>query len=664
MKLYDETDWMDLKPFMKRIANGRELYDCGQEIQAAIARKIITSPVFFIRNFLQTVDKEGEVVLQDPWLGQTLLDVCCESQRQRNIAQQVVEIKARKVGFTQHNISRGFTACMKPNNDTLVLVQDEDVANDFMQRVGTFYNQLPAWLRPMKRIDNPKLLIFDNPRAEQRAENPGLNSSFTCTVPSGIRGNAPKYFIWSEAAFTKNWEDVVDGVLNGMGASVHYCQILDSTPNGEDDFYFPLVMEAIERNPKWVASWERKGAPTRQQAIDGLLGEPDRPKDGWVPVFMPWHWHEEFTTKDESPIGQLPELDEEQLQHIRSTLGKIEKYGGEEETDLIKRFGVSIYRIAWRRWKIDNHTMGRDWYERILTFRQENLSDYRSGFVKLGRSTFDIRGMEILGRQVCEPAVRGKIRYHETHKQYYVDQTFHSDWDSLRIYATPDQKKTEDYVIGVDGSNAWYSNDGDAWVAQVIRRSDRKQVAVHEMRCPPSVVRDNLRMLYEYYNRPLLGIEMEGQAVAVAHELFKLGVTRQYRWKRFDTDPYKQPGTDYLGWETSSKSRGIMQGELVEAIGFRDEGDNPAPTIILRDRKTFDELGSCTRDEHGKIANHGGGHDDHVIALMIALAIDRDHWEPQRRAKPPKDDRPDNPLLERYPYPQSAGRNRPSYDTM
>lgn len=662
MKIYDEYDWMDLKPFMKQVAGGRDLYDSARDIQAAIARKVISSPVFFIRNFLQTVDKEGEIVMQDPWAGQAILDLCCESQRRRNVAQQVVEIKPRQVGWTQHNIARAFWACMRPNNRSLVLVNDEDIAADFMQRVGTFYNNLPRWMAPMKRIDNPKALIFDNPRAELRAENPGLASQFICTVPSGIRGMSPRYFVWSEAAFTKDWEAVVDGVLNSMGASVHFCQILDSTPNGEDDFYYPLVMEAIERNPKWVSAWERKGAPTRQQIIDGLLGEPDRPKDGWVPAFMPWHWHEQYSSQDESPIGQLPPLDDDQLKHIKQTLGKIEKYGGEEETDLIKKYDVSLFRLAWRRWKIDNHTAGRDWYERLLTFRQEAAADYRTCFIKLGRSTFDIRGMDILGRQVCPPVVHGKIRFHEKNRKYYVDQTFHSDWESLRIWATP--QIGEDYVVGVDGSNAWLSNDGDAWVAQVLRRSDRKQVAVYEMRCPPSVVRDNLRMLYEYYNRPLLGIEMEGQAVAVAHELYKLGVTRQYRWKRFDTDPYKEPGTDYLGWETSSKSRGIMQGELVEAIGFRDEGDNPAPSLILRDRKTFDELGSCTRDEHGKIANHGGGHDDHVLALMIALAIDRDHWEPQRRPKAPKDDRPDNPLLERYMGTQRTGRNRPSYDSL
>ena len=658
--VYDEYDWMDVAQLMRRVANGRPLYDCSDEIRAAITQQVYRSPVFFIRNFLKTVNKDNEMGPQEPWIGQTILDLCCESQRRRRCAQQVVEIKPRQVGWTQHNVGRAFHATMKPNTRALVLVNDEDIATDFMERVGTFYNELPRWMRPMKRLDNPKILTFDNPRAEQRAENPGLGSKFLCTVPSGIRGMRPSYFVWSEAAFCPTWESVVDAVLNSMGASVNFCQIIDSTPNGEDEFYFPLAMEALERNPKWVATWERKGVPTRQQIIDGILGEPDRPKDGWVPAFMPWFWHEQYTTEDENEQGQMPPLDDDQIKYLKQTLGKIERYGGDDEKELIARYDVSLYRLAWRRWKIDNHTGGNDWYERLLTFRQEHAADYRSCFVKMGRSTFDIRGMEVLGRQVCPPPIRGCLRRHAK-KGIYVDQTFHSDWMELRVWATP--QSTEEYVIGVDGSNNWESNDTDAWVAQVLRRSDRKQVAVMEMKVPPNVVREQLALLYEFYNRAYLGIEMEGSAIAVARDLYAMGCTHQYMYKRMDADPYMEP-SKYLGWETNAKSRPEMQGVLVEAIGARDIDDNPCPTITLRDPKTYSELGSCTRDSSGKIANHGGGHDDHVLALMIALAINKDVWDRPKGAPKEKHDVPENPLIKRYLGSTSGRTNTPAYDTL
>ncbi len=651
---------MDAPQFMRRVANGRDMYDIRDELRAELTRKIFTSPIFFIRNFLQTVDKESEIVLQDPWIGQTILDLCCESQRKRRMAQQVIEIKPRQVGWTQHNIARGFWASMRPNNRTLVLVNDEDIAADFMQRVSVFYNNLPKWMRPMKRIDNPKMLNFDNPRAELRAEAPGLASQFLCTVPSGIRGMSPRYFIWSEAAFTKDWESVVDGVFNSMGASAAFAMILDSTPNGEDDFYYPKCMEAIERNPKWVSTWERKGVPTRQQIIDGILGEPDRPKDGFVPAFMPWFWHENYTTEDENPLGQMPSLDNEQIKWITQTTGKIERYGAEEELDLIARYAVSVYRLAWRRWKIDNHTAGNDWYERLLTFRQEHAADYRSCFIKIGRSTFDTRGMEVLGRQVMAPPIRGCLRRHPE-KGLYVDQTFHSDWMELRVWATP--QRDEEYVIGVDGANNWESNDADAWVAQVLRRRDRKQVATMKMKTPPNVVREHLAMLYEFYNRAYLGIEMEGAAIAVARDLYGMGVTHQYMYKRMDTDPYVEP-TKYIGWETNSKTRPTMQGLLVELVGMRNELDMPEPGLILRDPETYSEMSSCTRNDSGLIANHGGGHDDHVIALMIALAINEDVWDRPRPKPKDKSLPPENPLLKPYLGTRGGGHNSPSYDTL
>lgn len=661
--VYNETDWMDLPQFIRQVADGRDPIDCSYDIRAAITRKIALSPMFYIRNFLKTTTKDGDLITQEPWLGQVMLDICCESQRRRRGAQKIVEIKPRQVGWTQWNVGRAFHRIMMPNMNAMLLVKDEDVASDFMERIGTFYNGLPSWMRPMKRIDNPKLLNLDNPRAEQRADRPGLNSKFICTVPSGMRGIRPNYFIWSEAAFFGDkWKEVVEGPMSAMGASAAYCTILDTTPNGEDDFYYPLVMEAIERNPKWVATWSRYGAPTRQQVIDGILGEPDRPKEGWIPVFFPCYWHEEYRTSDESPHGQLEPLTPAEKKEVMQTLGTKDRYGGEEESELVNKYGASIGFIAWRRWCIDNNTGGRDTYERLLTFRQEYASDYKSCFRKIGRSTFDLRGMDTLGRQICPPIIRGKIRQREKDGALYVDQKFHSDWEELRIWATP--QSDEDYVVGVDGSNDWMSPDSDSWVAQVLRRRDRKQVACYEMKCPPSVVRENLWMLYLFYHRPLLGIEMEGSAIAVARELFIKGATRQYRWKRMDADPYKQPGMDYLGWETSAKTRPVMQNLLVEAIGNRDAEDRPNPSIILRDEKTFNQLAECTRDEWGKIENHSGGHDDHAIALMIALAVNQDVWEAQKTKKEEEPERQPNPLLEHVFGGSRGGRNRPKYESL
>jgi hypothetical protein len=669
VRLYEPEDWMDVGDYLKHVANGRDPSSCSNELRLALAMQFANSPIFAIRNFFYTTDKEGEVVRQEPWAGQVILDLCIESQRKRNIAQAVVEIKPRQVGWTQHNIARAFWRCLQPGGAALVLVNDEDIAEKIMLRVNTIYNSLPKWMRPMKRMDNAKSLIFDNPNPKTRDELRGLASEFLCTVPSGIRGTTPRTFIWSEAAFCKDWEAVVDGVLNSMGAGPSFCRIIDTTPNGDDPFYKPLAMEAIERNPKWVKAWERKEVPTRQQIIDGILGEPDKPKAGWVPAFFPMQWHNQYTTLDESPEGQLPHLEDDEIKLIKDTLGRIDKYGGEEELDLINRWGMSLYRIAWRRWKIDNDTMGADINERLLTFRQEHATDYLSCFISHGKGAFDKTGMELLSRGIRAPLMAGCLRRDDKNR-IYVDQTFQSDWIRLKFWATPSPH--DEYVIGVDGSNAWYSSDGDSWYAQVLRRRDLKQVAVMKAKVPPDVVREQLGLLYHFFNQAYLGIEMEGSAIDVAYKLYTSGHNNQFFYKRYDMDPYKEPGQG-LGWETNAKTRPTMQARLVEAIGFRDANGLVAPTLELRDDETYTQLRECSRDENGKIGNWDSGHDDAVMALMIA----DDLWRPVAIKQEKKDSPRMNPILKAMgAVPEMArpndpitnfrswARNHPEYDSL
>src|SRR5215813_4461999 len=126
--VYHETDWMDLPEFIRRVSDGRDPQDCYGEIRGAITKKIATSPIFYIRNFLKTTTKDGDLITQEPWLGQVMLDICCESQRRLRIAQKIVEIKPRQVGWTQHNVARAFHRIMMPNMNALLLVKDEDVA--------------------------------------------------------------------------------------------------------------------------------------------------------------------------------------------------------------------------------------------------------------------------------------------------------------------------------------------------------------------------------------------------------------------------------------------------------------------------------------------------------------------------------------------------------
>lgn len=668
---YGAHEWQSRREFITEQA-GEQWRERTAETQPALVKLFLESPMFAIRNFFRTTSKEGEIVRLDPWRGQLIHDISLESQRRIGYPQRVVEIKARQVGFTAWNLARGFWAALHPHMQVLCLVNDETVANRLMERVGEMYNNLPRFLRPMKRIDNVGELVLDNPDVRSRYDRPGLGSRYVVAVPNSLRGATPNFFIWSEAAFCepRYVKKIKEGVLGGIAKGPRSCVIIDTTPNGYDDFYWPLVKEAVERNPKWVARWERKGPPTRDEILAGILGEPDRPKEGYVPSFCPWHWHEEYTTKNEEPFfGQLPAIEEADVRELAATLGKDDRYGGDEEVELVERYGVSLYRIFWRRWTLDNDTIGADHYERLLTFRQEYLTRWDSGFVSLGRGAFDPRGLDCLGRRLPgkpwgprPPLVRGALM--QDHRGIGVDTTFYSDYLEVRIWALP--SPDEEYVIGVDTSTAYHNLEADANCAQIVRRRDRKQVGIIHGRVPQHEFREQVRLAYFWYNKAYLGIEMENNGYDLAYTLWKSGCTNQYMYRRFD-QPVEEAPTKYLGWESNPKANFTAQNILVEAVAKREpDGKTPAPDMIICDDLTFQELQDVTRDPEGWIGNWSGGHDDTYSALKIAFAIDEDPWKPYSR-RVPREEKPElNALVERMglKLEGSSGRNRPEFNSL
>ena len=147
-----------------------------------------------------------------------------------------------------------------------------------------------------------------------------------------------------------------DLVAKGAGTAVY----IDTTPNGYDEDYYPIVMEAVERNPKWVKRWVNLPLYSREDLIAGAMGVPDRPEDGWLPFFYPMQAHEEYRTRDEHPLGQRPAMTPKRRQHLIATLGKLEQYGGDFEMELHKKYHASLGCLEWRRYTLDNDIQGFD----------------------------------------------------------------------------------------------------------------------------------------------------------------------------------------------------------------------------------------------------------------------------------------------------------------
>ena len=406
-----------------------------------MSRTSLSSHIFFQRNYAYAVDKyTDEMVLSDPWFGQTGLDYAIETQRRAGYAQRIIEIKPRQVGWTQALLSRGVWTCLHPNRNVLLFVPDRDVVRKTMKRVGVILNNLPEWLLPMKRIDNENLIEFENPNHRERDVNPGLGSSFACLVPADFRGatNINMVILSEFAKYHKhiNVQQFLDSLQGGVAESENTCIVIDTTPMGHDMYYEPQAMEACERNPKWVERWYSKTPVSREDVINGYFGEPERPED-WIPFFTRWVDHEPYTTKDDSVRGELPRMRKEQIDTMLNgekgiqRIGTVPKYGNDEEIWLQKDHHASIGQLWWRRNKIDKNA-GPDWRYRLLGFRQEFAITHTDCFVSYGTTPFDPRCLDAIRQMIQPPYATGLMR--DSDKGVYLDTTFRSDWEEVRIW--------------------------------------------------------------------------------------------------------------------------------------------------------------------------------------------------------------------------------------
>lgn len=597
------------------------------QYRMAEVRQFYESPVYAISGYMKTADKAHNLVPLHPFVGQAILDTCVECQRRRGFPQRIVEVKPRQVGWTAWLLARALFNAMHFNRRSLVLVDDEDVADSYSARVGTMINALPLFLQPQRRIQNLKHVLFDNPNAKDRIENPGLNASLQITVPSPMRGIPPSFAIISEYAFMDPQRQlaVTAGLLPAIPLSEHTCVIIDTTPNGYDEFYYQTVMEAMESNEKWVRRIEN--APDTLTAADvfaGALGEPDHPEHGYVLAFAPWRIHEEYTTKTkETPRGELRMPPKKTWAEFLEDVGQNPKYGCEDELELRERYKCTDGRLYWRRAKIDSYPMPTQEL-RLLTFRQEFALTVNSAFVESGKTPFDRECLNVVLAQEREPLARGIMRRGEK-DVIGIDQTWSSPWQEVRIYAGP--QSDEQYAMGIDTNNSYESMEADATVAQIVRFSDHKTVATYTARVPDHILREQLFMLYRFYNNPYYAVELKGSGVSLQRTLIEMGMRHVYYWKRLDADPDETEPTKYPGWETTSKTRPMMDATLIEYICHRDPATNrPAPLVTIPDAYTLRELTGITRTNSGSLKAKPGNHDDHVDALTIAWCIMRDPY--------------------------------------
>lgn len=238
-------------------------------------------------------------------------------------------------------------------------------------------------------------------------------------------------------------------------------------------------------------------------------------------------------------------------------------------------------------------------YSKEELFKQEYPATAAEAFLSSGRPVFDPDNIDWYQQvMVKSPEKRGVLI------GWNPPTVSVSDVGELRIYEEP--KKGRDYVVGGDTAET-----GDYSALIVMDRSTMNVVAVWWGRADEYELANNAYKLGTYYNDALVGIERNNMGVAVVMKLDDLGYKNQYQMEILDEIGRKIK--DKLGWETNSKTRPLMIGDLIEVFANRQIG--------IPDENILKEMRSMTRGKNNKPEAQEGAHDDLVMALAIALQM-------------------------------------------
>lgn len=368
----------------------------------------------------------------------------------------------------------------------------------------------------------------------------------------------------SEVAFYDDPETLMTGLRQAIPTNGLSAVFYESTANGIGNFFHRTCVQAM------------KGASEYEF------------------FFYPWHEHPEYTS------SFLPNIE-------------ISKYMGlddldEEELDL-RKAGITDARLIWRRYAIENLCQGD-----VDKFHQEYPFDPHQAFISTGRNVYPLP--DLLVHYEPRKGVRGRLVKSNNRVTFVEDKT---GW--LTIYSKPSRDIAWGvYIIGADPT---HTVSGDNASAQVVNRRTKEQVAVYSRKIDPVAFGKDLQLLGTWYHNALLAPEREGPGYATVGVL--AGDYYPNLFQSTNIISSKGHVTDAFGWSTNSTTKHVAISHLKRAVteplvevGGQKYG------LVIHHEATLAEMRDYVTTEDGRGYENGEGsrHDDNVMSLAIAIAVD------------------------------------------
>ena len=491
-----------------------------------------------------------------------------QKRRKENKLQRYIVLKARHEGVSTFFEAWNFhNAHMHENTRSMIMAHEKDSAKEIFQMCNLFYECLPNQMKPMTKYANKMELYFANPDPKTASLVPGMRSSLKVltagkdSVGRGFSFDAGSIH-FSEVAFWPNPEDTVESILSIIPMTPEVLVVYESTANGVGNYF----------HEEWT--------------------EAEAGSSNFFPIFLAWFELERYSYPFES---------EQAKKKFMQSLDK-------HEDELVQRFKVAPEKLLWRRMQIRNYRRTKSNVSPLEKFKQEFPATPEEAFVVSGACVFDREKLRELHKHCKEPKRRVHVSTFAGRASFRPDEK-----GELSIWEEP--IKDSIYIIGVDASGGESSDSGCIEVLKMLRPPlIAQQVAEWHGKESPVELASTINALGTRYNNALVAIEVYPSAHgAVAQNELLKHYYNIYRGERIGV--YKAKLSNKYGWETDVRTKPLMTSFCNHCIGIVDN-----PTYVsINSKALIGEMMTYIRD--GTAGNAATGHDDRVIAFMIALYV-------------------------------------------
>lgn len=297
--------------------------------------------------------------------------------KEKGLPVRVIILKARQEGVSTFCEAMIFENTVNNSNvNSLIVAHEPESTEEIFRMSKLYYDMLPEPVKPLKRYDNKKQLVFENPDEKTRPDDPGLRSKLVIATAGKVkvgRGLTVQNFHGSEVAFWKQGKELMLSVLQAIPDNPNTMVFLESTANGfggDGEYFYNIVQ-------------------------DTLAG-----KNDFELIFLPWHLMPEYSLKFAS---------EKEKKKFAETLDDYEK-------NIQKQFNLTLEQLKWRRWAIKNKTGGD-----LEKFKQEYPITIEEAFIASANTVIPKQYIEAQQKFIRKPidTLDGILIYEKPQKHYY-----------------------------------------------------------------------------------------------------------------------------------------------------------------------------------------------------------------------------------------------------